>query len=70
MIYWKVKEFEKIHKLNESTKVFIDELFWRDFNRFWCMHHGDKVFSEYGIYKREYYAWKNDFSVIKRWRDG
>ena len=57
-IYWKVKEFEKNHKANESTKVYIDELFWRDFQRYWCMHNGNKMFSEYGIYDRTYYAWK------------
>ena len=54
-VYFKTKDFEKSHGANESTKVFVDELFWRDFNRYWCMHNGNKVFSAYGIYNREYY---------------
>ena len=63
-VYWQTKEFEKKHKANESTKVFIDELFWRDFNRFWCMNHGDKMFSEYGIYDRQYYNWQTDAEIV------
>jgi deoxyribodipyrimidine photo-lyase len=59
-VYWKVKEFEKSHGANESTKVFIDELFWRDFYRFWCMRYKNKVFSSYGIYDRSYYAWETN----------
>ncbi len=55
MIYWKVKEFERKYKSNTSTTIYVDELFWRDFNRFWCMNHGNKIFSAYGIYNREYY---------------
>ena len=28
------------------------------------------MFSEYGIYDREYYAWKTDMETIRRWRQG
>lgn len=34
------------------------------------MFNGDKVFSEYGIYDREYYAWKPQFDLVQRWRSG
>lgn len=34
------------------------------------MHNGNKIFSAYGIYNREYYAWKVDKDTIQRWRDG
>jgi len=51
-VYQKVKTFEKKNDVNEGTKVYLSELFWRDFNKFWCMNHGNKVFSEYGIYDR------------------
>ena len=34
------------------------------------MHHGNKVFSEYGIYDRKYHDWKHDMSIVQRWRDG
>ena len=56
-VYWEVKRFEEEQVRNESTKIYIDELFWRDFNRFWCMNHGNKVFQSYGIYDRTYYNW-------------
>jgi deoxyribodipyrimidine photo-lyase len=69
-VYHETKQFEKDVQRNESTGVFVDELFWRDFNRYWCMHHGNKVFSGYGIYDRTYYDWKTDPVTVKRWRDG
>jgi len=56
-VYWEVKKFEQEQTKNESTGVYVDELFWRDFNRFWCLNHGNKVFSSYGIYNRTYYNW-------------
>jgi deoxyribodipyrimidine photo-lyase len=34
------------------------------------MHNGNKVFSQYGIYNRDYYVWKVDKDVIQRWREG
>ena len=56
-IYFRTKEYEKKHSASESTKVFIDELFWRDYNKFWFMRYKGKAFSSYGIYDREYYDW-------------
>lgn len=69
-VYWEVKKFEREQTRNESTGVYIDELFWRDFNRFWCLFHGNKVFSSYGIYDRTYYDWKTNLDIVKRWRKG
>jgi len=40
-VYYEVRKFEKEQTKNESTTIFIDELFWRDFNRFWCLNHGN-----------------------------
>ena len=57
-------ETKKCGTSNNSTKTFIDELFWRDFNRFWCMRHGNKVFSSYGIYNRTYYDWNTDHTIL------
>jgi len=59
-IYFDLRQFEQKCGGNEDTKVFFDELMWRDFNRYWCMNKGNKIFSEYGIYDREYYNWKTD----------
>ena len=69
-VYWEVKKFEREQTRNESTTVFIDELFWRDFNRYWCLNHGNKVFSSYGIYDRTYYNWQTNLETVDRWRNG
>ena len=66
-VYHATRDFEKKHRANDSTKVFIDELYWRDFNRYWLMRHGNRVFSSYGIYDRQYYDWHTDMTVVKRW---
>jgi deoxyribodipyrimidine photo-lyase len=34
--YFETVKFAKKHGNSESTKSFINELFWRDFCRFWC----------------------------------
>lgn len=69
-IYFTTHEFMKAHRSNESTRVFIDELFWRDFNKYWFMRYATKAFSEYGIYDRTYYAWNTDQSIVERWQRG
>jgi len=63
-VYWETKAFEDKQRKNESTKIYVDELFWRDFNRFWCLKYGVKVFSSYGIYNRTYYNWESDQEKI------
>ena len=69
-VYWEVMRFEREQSRNESTTVYIDELFWRDFNRYWCLNHGNKVFSSYGIYDRTYYNWQTSLEMVDRWRQG
>lgn len=34
------------------------------------MRYKNKVFSSYGIYDREYYDWKTDEEIVRRWREG
>ena len=34
------------------------------------MKNGNKVFSSYGIYDRDYYNWQTDLNVVDRWRKG
>jgi deoxyribodipyrimidine photo-lyase len=55
--YWETKRYEKEKKANPSTTHFISELFWRDFFRFWCLSHGNQIFSAYGILKRANNVW-------------
>lgn len=69
-IYFETREFEKANGSSESTKVFIDELFWRDFNRYWFIRYGTKNFFAYGVYDRTYYKWQVNHDVISRWREG
>ena len=69
-VYWAVKDWEKTNRANESTKVFIDELFWRDFNKYWFMRYAGKAFSSYGIYERTYYNWQTDKAIVERWQKG
>lgn len=69
-VYFATHEFMKVHRSNESTRVFIDELFWRDFNKYWFMRWASKAFSEYGIYDRSYYGWGADKTIIERWQAG
>jgi deoxyribodipyrimidine photo-lyase len=69
-VYFEVKQFEEKRRKNESTKIYVDELFWRDFNRYWCLRYGNKVFHSYGIYDRTYYDWKDNKETIQRWREG
>ena len=69
-VYYATKQYEKKKSANNGTRVFIDELFWRDYNKYWFMRQGNKGFSSYGIYNRTYYDWKTDPEVVKRWREG
>ena len=69
-IYFATKQYEKKKSANNGTRVFIDELFWRDNNKYWFMRQGNKGFSSYGIYNRTYYDWKTDAEIVKRWREG
>lgn len=49
-IYHKVKEYEaKNYLCEKSTKKLIDEVFWRDFCKFWSLKHGTKIFGSYGF---------------------
>lgn len=70
MIYWKVREFERKYQVSASTTKFFDEMFWRDFTKYWCLYHGNKIFSAYGIFDREHYNWKTDMQIVNRWRSG
>jgi len=69
-VYFTVREFQKKNGTNESIKVFIDEIFWRDFARYWCMRHGNKIFSSYGIYNRSYYNWITNMETVNKWKEG
>lgn len=67
-IYHQVKQFEEKKGHNESTKHFIDELFWRDFFHFYCLKAGTSIFFPYGSQNRSHNGWKRDADIITRWK--
>jgi deoxyribodipyrimidine photo-lyase len=69
MIYEEVKRYEKERKKNDSTYWLIFELIWRDYFRFICKKHGDKVFHIAGI-KSQMDSWRRDSADFRRWCEG
>ena len=78
-VYWKVKEFESKHGINESTKHFAFELLWRDFFKFNSLKHGKKLFYLSGCNSENQrgasasissYLWKKDKDLFQKWCDG
>lgn len=68
-IYWEVKRYEKERKKNQSTYWLIFELIWRDYFRFICKKHGNKVFQIQGI-KSQMDSWRRDSADFQRWCEG
>jgi deoxyribodipyrimidine photo-lyase len=69
-VYWAVRDFEEKKFSNKSTGHYISELYWRDYCRFFCLHHGNKVFKEYGINDRNQLSWKTSQEKVSKWREG
>jgi deoxyribodipyrimidine photo-lyase len=70
MIYLQLQQFEAKNGANESTYWLYFELLWRDFFRFMGKKHGDKIFLKGGIKGVADPAWRNDFSVFNKWKEG
>ncbi|MFD1614049.1 DASH family cryptochrome [Gelatiniphilus marinus] len=68
-IYWKVKEFEKLHYKNDSTYWLIFELIWRDYFKYIALKHQNNIFKIGGILKKDY-DWKYDASLLQKWING
>ncbi|GHB30822.1 DASH family cryptochrome [Mongoliitalea lutea] len=68
-IYWEVLRYEKERKKNQSTYWLIFELIWRDYFRFICKKHGNKVFQLKGIRNVEE-QWSRNESMFWRWAEG
>lgn len=68
-IYWKIKEFEKIHFKNESTYWLIFELIWRDYFKYISLKHNNKLFKIGGILQKNY-DWKINQLEINKWING
>ena len=73
MIFHKIKEYEKLKNVqpDQSTYWVIFELIWRDYFKFICLKHGNKVFFEGGIKgSRGPWTWKQDMNLFMKWANG
>ncbi|MEM9568600.1 MAG: DASH family cryptochrome [Cyanobacteria bacterium P01_E01_bin.34] len=64
-----VEEYEAQRVRNDSTYWLIFELIWRDFFRFICEKHGDRIFYPSGLQKL-HIPWKEDWKRFDLWREG
>ena len=68
-IHQAVQAYETERVQNESTYWLIFELLWRDYFRFICQKHGDRVFYPSGLRGLKI-AWKQDWSRFDAWCKG
>ncbi|MCW6038491.1 DASH family cryptochrome [Spirulina subsalsa FACHB-351] len=68
-IYGEVKRYETERVKNDSTYWLIFELLWRDYFRFICAKHGNKIFWSSGIQGLKI-PWLEDWDLFERWRKG
>jgi deoxyribodipyrimidine photo-lyase len=64
-----VEAYEAERVKNDSTYWLIFELLWRDYFRFICAKHGNRVFQVEGLRGMEI-AWKTDWPRFELWRSG
>lgn len=68
-IYFKVKQYEKEIKSNQSTYWLIFELIWRDFFKYISLKHDNKIFQLEGI-RGKSHEWNDDTETFRNWIDG
>jgi len=68
-IYKQVKEYEAKQVKNDSTYWLIFELLWRDFFRFICAKHGNKIFRKSGLQGIKI-PWQEDWERFRLWQEG
>ncbi|HEY9888130.1 MAG TPA: DASH family cryptochrome [Candidatus Obscuribacterales bacterium] len=68
-IYHTVQDYEAERVRNDSTYWLIFELLWRDYFRFVCQKHGDRVFYPSGLRGLQI-PWKQDWPRFDAWRAG
>ncbi|HBR00961.1 MAG TPA: cryptochrome DASH, partial [Cyanobacteria bacterium UBA11691] len=69
LIYEEVQNYESERIKNESTYWLIFELMWRDYFRFICAKHGNKIFYASGLQGLSL-PWKQDWKQFERWQQG
>jgi deoxyribodipyrimidine photo-lyase len=68
-IYEQVRKYEDDRIENDSTYWLIFELLWRDYFRFICAKHGNKIFRQSGLQGVDL-SWKEDWPRFDLWREG
>lgn len=68
-IYFRIKDYEKKVKKNQSTWWLVFELVWRDYFTFKGMRMGHTMFLTKG-FKNKKLVWENDPDKFQRWCDG
>jgi len=68
-VYETVQAYEQTRFKNDSTYWLVFELLWRDYFRFICAKHGDRVFYPSGL-RGLNVAWRQDWQQFERWRRG
>ena len=68
-IYEQVQEYEERRVKNNSTYWLIFELLWRDYFRFICQKHGNKVFYKSGL-QGVAIPWQEDWEKFRKWQEG
>lgn len=68
-IYEQVQEYEQQRIKNDSTYWLVFELLWRDYFRFICAKHGNKIFYLSGLQGIDI-PWQEDWEKFDLWRQG
>ena len=61
---------------NKSTYWVVFELLWRDYCKFFCLKHGNRIFHSHGIVtsssssSSSLHKWNMSDDIVKKWRDG
>lgn len=69
-VYWATRRYEQKFSPTIHTETFLQHLKVRDFWRYYCLCHGDKVEREYGLLDTPKFTWINNLEIIHRWRIG
>jgi deoxyribodipyrimidine photo-lyase len=69
LIYEQVQKYESERIKNDSTYWLVFELLWRDFFRFICAKHGNKIFYKSGLQGINI-PWKEDWKRFQLWQEG
>lgn len=68
-IYEQVQAYEAQQVKNDSTYWLVFELLWRDYFRFICAKHGDRIFRLSGLQGAPI-PWREDWKRFDLWRQG